>query len=98
MFKALGMCEVYRVSEIASVLVDAVISLGKDNASRNWVKKVPSFNSLIPLTSSLFNVLSTLEVRLQTTESKCVYRLVLLTPERSGSRSYSLSTELWTQK
>ena len=30
----------YRVSEIASVLVDAVISLGKDNASRNWVKKV----------------------------------------------------------
>ncbi|XP_020620781.1 epithelial cell-transforming sequence 2 oncogene-like [Orbicella faveolata] len=35
-FEALGMCEVYRVSEIASVLVDAVISLGKDNASRNW--------------------------------------------------------------
>ena len=28
------------MSEIASVLVDAVISLGKDNASRNWVMKV----------------------------------------------------------
>ena len=29
------------MSEIASVLVDAVVSLGKDNASRHWVKKVP---------------------------------------------------------
>lgn len=35
-FEALGMCEVYRISEIASVLVDAVISLGRNNASRTW--------------------------------------------------------------
>ncbi|KAJ7394357.1 epithelial cell transforming sequence 2 oncoprotein-like [Desmophyllum pertusum] len=35
-FEALGMGEVYRVSEIASVLVDAVISLGRNNASKNW--------------------------------------------------------------
>jgi len=39
-FEALGMCEVYRVSEIASVLVDAVVSLGKDNASRHWTDPV----------------------------------------------------------
>lgn len=35
-FEALGMCELYNVSEIASVLVDAIVSLGRNNASRNW--------------------------------------------------------------
>ena len=37
-FEALGMCEVYKISDVASALVDAVISLGRNNASRNWVK------------------------------------------------------------
>ena len=32
------MCEVYKISEIASVLVDAVISLGRNKASTNWVR------------------------------------------------------------
>ena len=36
-FEALGMCEVQRISEIAAVLEDAVICLGRSNASRNWV-------------------------------------------------------------
>ena len=43
-FEALGMSEVYRVSEIAEVLVDAVISLGKNNASKNWVKDNNIYN------------------------------------------------------
>ncbi|XP_073236115.1 epithelial cell-transforming sequence 2 oncogene-like [Porites lutea] len=35
-FEALGICEVYKISEIASVLVDAVISLGRNKASSDW--------------------------------------------------------------
>lgn len=37
-FEALGMCEVYKISEIASILVEAVISLGRNKASTNWVR------------------------------------------------------------
>lgn len=36
-FEALGMYELHNVSEIATVLVDAVASLGRNNASKNWV-------------------------------------------------------------
>jgi len=39
-FEALGMSAVYRISEISSVLVDAVFFLGKNNASRNWIDPV----------------------------------------------------------
>ncbi|XP_066028744.1 epithelial cell-transforming sequence 2 oncogene-like isoform X2 [Pocillopora verrucosa] len=35
-FEALGMYELHNVSEIATVLVDAVASLGRNNASKNW--------------------------------------------------------------
>ena len=37
-FEALGMCEVYKISEVASILVEAVISLGRNKASSNWVR------------------------------------------------------------
>lgn len=36
-FEALHMCEIYRISEISSTLVDAVILAGRDNAAKNWV-------------------------------------------------------------
>jgi len=35
-FEALHMCEIYRISEISSTLVDAVILAGRDNAAKNW--------------------------------------------------------------
>lgn len=43
-FEALHMCEIYRISEISSTLVDAVILAGRDNAAKNWVRIIVDHN------------------------------------------------------
>lgn len=35
-FKALGMCEIQRITEISSALVDAVIFVGRSNTEKDW--------------------------------------------------------------